>query len=389
MATLVRILGDIGMAEDAVQDAFAIAMSTWPDTGMPDNPGAWITTTARNRAVDRIRRDRRGRELLGEVAVLHHDAPGEVAVVQPVADDMLRLVFTSCHPILSPQAQVALTLRLVIGLSTADVARALVVTEPTMAQRLVRAKRRIRAADIGYRAPDPDELPTRLPAVLATVLLTYNAEGADLRADAVHLARTLAALLPDEPEVTGLLALLLLTEARWPARRDAAGRLVLLADQDRSLWRRDLVDEGHELVRQCLRRNRPDPYQLQAAISAVHTDAATFADTDWHQVVALYDQLLAQSPGPVVALNRAIAVGEVDGPGHALELVEELDLDGYQPFHATRADLLARVGRRDAARGDYARAADLATDPAVARHLREAADGLASIGDARDVAPDG
>lgn len=373
MATLIRILGDIDLAEDAVQDAFTVALQTWPRTGRPDNPGAWITTTARNRAVDRIRREGRGRDLLDQVAIAQGESPREVEVMEPVPDDLLRLVFTSCHPALSVEAQVALTLRLVAGLSTRQVGRAFLVTEPTMAQRLVRAKRKIRDAHIPYRIPDARELPDRLPPVLAVTYLAYNADGADLRADAIHLARALARLMPDEPEVLGLLALLLLVEARWPARRDAAGRLVLLRDQDRSRWDHDLIADGHALVRACLRRDQPGTYQLQAAINAVHTDAATYGDTDWGQVLTLYDQLLALSPSPVVALNRAIAVGEVDGPAAALAIVKDVELDGYQPFHATRADLLRRLGRHREARQDYERAAAGATDPAIRRHLTQLA----------------
>lgn len=369
MATLVRVLGDIDLAEDAVQEAFAIALAAWPRDGLPRNPGAWITTTARNRAIDGIRRGRRGQQLQEEVAVADHRPSGEPDVQHPVRDDLLRLVFTACHPALSPDAQVALTLRLVAGLTTDQVARAFLVAGPTMAQRLVRAKRKIRDAHVPYRLPDDHELPDRLGPVLAVVALTFNAEGEDLRAVAIHLARTLAGLMPDEPEVVGLLALLLLTEARWPTRRDPGGNLVLLRDQDRSRWDRTLIDEGQALVRACLRRDRPGRWQVQAAISAVHTDAATFADTDWRSIVVLYDQLRVIAPSPVVDLNRAIAVGEVDGPAVALALVDELHLDGYQSWHAARADLLRRLDRPDEARPEYDRAAALADDPAVARHL--------------------
>lgn len=289
--------------------------------------------------------------------------------MEPVRDDLLRLVFTACHPALRVDARVALTLRLVLGLTTDQVARAFLVTPAAMGQRLVRAKRKIREAHIPYRIPDEHDLPERLEAVLAVVSLAYNAEGADLRAQALHLARTLSDLLPDEVEVRGLLALLVLAEARWPARRDDAGRLVLLRDQDRTRWDRAGIEEGHALVRACLRLDEPGPWQLQAAIGAVHTDAPSFAATDWPQVVTLYDQLLVVAPTPVVALNRAVAVAEVDGPAAGLALVDDLDLDGYQPFHATRADLLRRLGRLDDARVEYARAARLADDPAVARHL--------------------
>ena len=292
-------------------------------------------------------------------------------------DDRLRLIFTCCHPALAPEARVALTLRLLGGLRTEEVARAFLVAEPTMAQRLVRAKRKIRLARIPYRVPDAVELPGRLRAVLAVLYLVYNAgaepgappAAAGLRAEAIRLARLLAALLPDEPEAAGLLALLLLTEARFAARTGPDGELVLLRDQDRSTWDRALVAEGHGLVRACLRRDEPGPYQLQAAINAVHTDAASFETTDWRQILTLYDDLLARTPTPVVALNRAIAVGEVHGPRAALDLVDALDLPGYHAFHATRGDLLRRLGRSAEAAAAYATAAKLATNHAERDHL--------------------
>jgi RNA polymerase sigma-70 factor, ECF subfamily len=367
VATLIGAFGDIDLAEDAVQEAFAVALHRWPADGLPSNPGGWITTTARNRAIDRLRRESRGRELLGEVAALssrdqERDVPEETGAVP---DDRLRLIFTCCHPALSTQAQVALTLRLLGGLSTMQVARAFLVAEPTMARRLVRAKHKIKAARIPYRVPADHELPGRLRPVLAVVYLVYtagltNATDPGLCVEAIRLARLLAALLPDEPEVAGLLALLLLTESRRPSRARADGSLVLLGDQDRTRWDHALIQEGQAILRRCLRRNQPGPYQLQAAINAVHADAPTLAQTDWPQILALYDQLLSVAPTPVVALNRAVAVGEVHGPAAALALVEELDLDTYHLFHATRADLLRRLGRDREAAATYRRAAALA-----------------------------
>jgi RNA polymerase sigma-70 factor (ECF subfamily) len=377
LAALIRAVGDIDVAEDAVQEAFAVALGKWPRDGVPPNPGGWITTTARNRAIDRLRRESRGRQLLSDVAVLTPGS-GDSGMPQeagPVQDDRLRLIFTCCHPALSTEAQVALTLRLLSGLSTRQVARSFLVTEATMAGRLVRAKRKIKAARIPYRVPEAHELPGRLRPVLAVVYLVYNAglsgpAEPGLCAEAIRLARILAGLLPDEPEVAGLLALLLLTESRRASRTRPDGSLVLLGDQDRTRWDKALIQEGQAIVRRCLRRNQPGAYQLQAAINAVHADAGTIEETDWSQIVALYDQLLAVAPTPVVALNRAIAIGEVQGPAAALALVDELDLDNYHPYHATRADLLRRLGRHSEAAAAYQRAAALAPTDAEREFLR-------------------
>jgi RNA polymerase sigma-70 factor, ECF subfamily len=339
--------------------------------------GRWITTAARNRAIDRLRRESRGRDLLDEIAVLplNNDVPSEAEEVAHVEDDRLRLIFTCCNPALSSEAQVALTLRLLAGLSTGEVARAFLVSEPTMAQRLARAKRKIKAARIPYRVPEDHELPARLRSVLAVVYLVYNAglltaAEPDLRAEAIRLARLLMTLMPDEPEVAGLLSLLLFTESRHASRTRLDGSLVLLGEQDRTRWDRALIEEGQAILRRCTRRHQPGPYQLQAAINAVHADAPTIEETDWPQIVGLYDQLLAVAFTPVVALNRAIAIGEVQGPTAALALVDELDLDTYYSFHATRADLLRRLGRAGEAAAAYERAAVLAPTEAERDFLR-------------------
>jgi RNA polymerase sigma-70 factor, ECF subfamily len=382
VATLIRIFGDIDLAEDAVQEAFALALRKWPDDGLPPNPGGWITTTARNRAIDHLRRESRGRELLGQV--VEPDAP-PVEEAGPVQDDRLRLIFTCCHPALSTEARIALTLRLLGGLTTAEVARAFLVAEPAMAKRLVRAKHKIKAAHIPYRVPGEAELPERLRPVLAVLYLTYNAgtdgpASDDLRSEAIRLARALNELMPDEAEVAGLLALLLLTESRWSARFSDDGSIILLRDQDRSSWDRSLIQEGHAIVRACLRRNQPGPYQVQAAINAVHTDADSFEGTDWHQILELYDRLLAMTPTPVVALNRAIAVAEVEGPAAALDILGGLDLGDYHLFHAARADLLRRLGRQDDATRAYARAAALAASDAERTFLTERVESMRANG---------
>jgi RNA polymerase sigma-70 factor (ECF subfamily) len=376
VASLVRRFGDIDLAEEAAAEALAVAVERWPVEGTPPNPGGWLTTTAGNRAIDRIRRESKGDDKHRQAAMLYDDTPPEPT--GPVTDDRLRLMFTCCHPALAPEARVALTLRLLGGLTVPEIAAAFLVPETTMGQRISRAKRKIKDAKIPYRVPDADDLAGRVATVLAVVYLVFN-EGylatagddpirAELTEEAIRLGRVLRELMPDLPEVTGLLALMLLTEARRSVRV-ADGELVPLHEQDRGGWDRDLIAEGHALVRECLAINRPGQYQLLAAINAVHTDAPTAADTDWEQVAALYTQLYAVSPTPVVALNRAIAVAELDGAEVALAEVDRLDLSSYHAWHATRADLLRRLGRSAEARSAYDAAIEATANPAERAYL--------------------
>lgn len=369
VATLVRIFDDITLAEDAVQEAFVVASLRWRSDGVPPNPAGWIVTTARNRAIDHLRRSTRGRKLHQQVAVVNASPdPGDGWEKDgPMHDDQLRLMFTCCHPALRMEHQVALTLRLFGGLTVEEVARSFLVSEPAMAKRLVRAKYKIKAAKVPYRVPAEADLPQRLRPVLSVLYLIYNIgvddpERASLRSEAIRLARSMVGLMPDEPEAAGLLALMLLSESRVPART-VDGAFVLLRDQDRTKWNRTMIEEGSAIMRACIRRNQPGPFQLQAAIQAAHCNADSVETTDWLHIVTLYDHLFSLMPTPVVALNRAIAIGETEGPGAALLELDAIapDLDGYHLMHAARGTELRRLGQRREANAAFQRAAELAS----------------------------
>lgn len=387
VASLTRRFGDLDIAEEATADAFATAVERWPADGIPPNPGAWLTTTANHKAIDRIRRENKRGDKHREAQMLNDGAPEPVGAID---DERLRLIFTCCHPALAMQTRVALTLRMVGGLTVPEIARAFLVQESAMGQRITRAKAKIKAARIPYRVPSAEDLPARVSGVLAVLFLVFNegylATGPDtdpvrhdLTVEAIRLTRLIRALMPEDGEVAGLLALMLLTEARRTARVSASGELVTLVEQDRGTWDAALIAEGHQLVRERLAaRVPPGRYQILAAISAVHTSARDVRDTDWSQVVALYDQLVRLDPSPVIALNRAIAVAELDGPEVALAAVDRLEdtLAGYHAYHATRADLLRRLGRSQKSRAAYDKAIELAGNTAEIAYLTRRRDQL-------------